>query len=150
HARDAHDFVQFAKAMDVRGASVTIPYKVALLSAMDCLDPGAEAVGAINTIDVRAGRSLGLNTDTIGFLGPLQDRVITLTGVRAAVLGAGGSARAAASALVQGGASVTVHARRSDRAEQVCRLAGARVGEWPPAPGSWDLLVNCTPVGMHP
>src|SRR5262249_46367591 len=71
----------------------------------------------------------------------------SLKGVRAAVLGAGGVARAAAVALVSRGAHVTIHARRHEQAAEVSAVAGASVGAWPPPPGAWDLLVNCTPRG---
>ena len=45
------------------------------------------------------------------------------------------------------GARVTVHARRRDQAEAVAASFGIDAGQWPPAPDSWDLLVNCTPLG---
>jgi shikimate 5-dehydrogenase len=43
-----------------------------------------------------------------------------------------------------------VHARRESRAAGVAGLVDGATGPWPPEPGSWDLLVNCTPIGMHP
>jgi shikimate 5-dehydrogenase len=75
---------------------------------------------------------------------------MVLKGARAAVLGAGGASRAAAVALASAGAQVTVHARQKVRAEEVARLVGGAAGDLPPARGSWDLLVNATPVGMSP
>src|SRR5262249_7170251 len=45
---------------------------------------------------------------------------------------------------------VTVHARDRQRAEGVAALAKGQVGDLPPQPGAWDLLVNCTPIGMYP
>jgi shikimate 5-dehydrogenase len=52
--------------------------------------------------------------------------------------------------LARAGASVTIHGRDALRADTVASLAAASVGPWPPPAGSWDLLVNCTPLGMHP
>ena len=69
--------------------------------------------------------------------------------MRASILGAGGAARAAALALLREGAVVTICARRPDAAEFVADAIGARAGEWPPRRGSWDLLVNATPVGSR-
>jgi shikimate dehydrogenase len=89
------------------------------------------------------------NTDANGFLHPLKDRV-DLEGRRAAILGAGGAARAVAVALASGGCTVRVHARQRPQAEEVAALVAGSVGPWPPEPGSWDLLVNCTPIGMYP
>jgi 3-dehydroquinate dehydratase / shikimate dehydrogenase len=148
-AADADDFVTFARAMGLKGAGVTTPYKVALMERVDECDPIARRIGAINTIRVASGRWLGGNTDASGFLVPLGDRA-ALAGQRAAVLGAGGAARAVAVALVSAGSSVTVHARDVQRAMDVAMRVGAKAGAWPPARGQWDLLVNCTPVGMYP
>jgi 3-dehydroquinate dehydratase/shikimate dehydrogenase len=145
-ASDADDFVRFARGTGLRGASITAPFKVALMSRMDDLDPLARRVGAVNTLVVRDGRWLGLNTDVSGFLAPLTGR-IHLRGVRVTVLGAGGAARAVAIALVDQGATVTLSARRQDAAAALAAAAGARVGRFPPPPGSWDVLVNATPAG---
>ncbi|MQA30160.1 MAG: shikimate dehydrogenase [Luteitalea sp.] len=147
---DPQDFITFGGAMNVKGASVTIPHKVSLLERLDHADPVSRSVGAVNTVRVREGRWDGRNTDVAGFLSPLQERGIGVRGIRAAIVGAGGAARAVAVALASEGAQLTVHARDRDRAGDVAALGSARVGEWPPPPGSWDLLVNCTPVGMHP
>jgi shikimate 5-dehydrogenase len=80
------------------------------------------------------------------FLRPI-DGAFWLRGARAVVLGAGGAARSVAAALSSAGAQVTISARRADQAQQVAALTGAAVGEWPPPPGTWDLLVNATSAG---
>jgi shikimate dehydrogenase len=145
-ASDTEDFVRFARQLELRGASITAPFKVALMSHVDEVDPLARRVGAINTLIVRGGRWIGANTDVRGFLAPLTRRV-SLKGVRAAVLGAGGAARAVAVALNQQGALVTVCARRREAAAEVAALIGGQVGTFPPRAGSWDVLVNATPAG---
>lgn len=145
-AADADDFVRFARAIGLRGASITAPFKIALMEAVDEVDPVARRVGAINTIVAREGRWFGFNTDVEGFLAPLAGR-IRLKGVRATVLGAGGAARAVAIALADHGAAVTVSARRAEAAARLAGATGTRAGEFPPRPGSWDLLVNATPAG---
>jgi shikimate 5-dehydrogenase len=66
------------------------------------------------------------------------------------VLGAGGAARAVTVALASSGCSVRLHARNRGQAAEVATLAPATIGPWPPEPGSWDLLINCTPIGMYP
>lgn len=148
-AADADDFVTFGRAIGVRGASVTIPFKVSLFDRVDEADPVARRIGAINTIRAIDGRWIGGNTDAAAFLRPLHDRV-PLPGTRVAVLGAGGAARAVVAALASSEAHVTVHARNRARAEAVAMTVSGEVGPMPPEPGSWDLLVNCTPVGMYP
>lgn len=148
-AADTADFMTFARALNVRGASVTIPYKVALRGLVDDADAVTSRVGAVNTVRAIDGRWAGRNTDAAAFLRPLRERA-TLTNARVSVLGAGGSARAVLAALTDTGARVTVHARNRARAGDIATPARASVGPLPPAAGSWDVLVNCTPVGMYP
>jgi 3-dehydroquinate dehydratase/shikimate dehydrogenase len=149
-AADVDDLLDFARAMRMKGASVTIPYKVPLMGHVQDLGPTAGQVGALNTLKMEGDLWRGRNTDVAGFLQPLHDRGVPLSGRRAAILGAGGSARAVAVALASEGAHVTVHARDLGRARAVADLVGGAAGTLPPPAGSWDLLVNCTPVGMHP
>jgi 3-dehydroquinate dehydratase / shikimate dehydrogenase len=148
-AVSADDFVRFGKAIGIKGASVTIPHKVTLFDRVDEIDGVARRIGAINTIRVDGARWIGGNTDAQGFLEPLQARV-GLNGLRAAVLGAGGAARAVAVALASTGARVRLYARDRAKAAAVAALTMSEVGEWPPQPGTWDLLINTTPVGMYP
>src|SRR4029078_8252814 len=110
-AADADDFASFARAVGVKGASVTIPFKISLLEHVDDVDHMAREIGALNTIRVGTEGWQGRNTDAAGFLRPTDERGISLAGCRAAILGAGGSARAVAVALGSRNASVTVHAR---------------------------------------
>jgi 3-dehydroquinate dehydratase / shikimate dehydrogenase len=148
HAADFDDFLVFADALKVSGVSVTVPFKLDALRAAQNADALARAVGAANTLRRTAVGWEATNTDVQGFLDPL-DAVYpgSLKGSRAAVLGAGGAARAVVIALVSRGVDVTIHARRETQAAAVGAACGAGVGEWPPPAGSWDLLVNCTPLG---
>lgn len=149
-AADAGDFIRFGRAIGLSGASVTIPFKVELFERVDRVSAAAARIGAVNTIYVADGKWVGDNTDEAAFLQPLRERGVSLAGLRASVLGAGGSARAVAAALASSGAQITIHARSRERARAVARQVSAAVGAWPPSGGSWDLVVNCTPVGMHP
>src|SRR5258705_77605 len=89
------------------------------------------------------------NSDVQGFLDPLEAAYPGPVGegLRVAVLGAGGAARGVVAALTSRGARVTVHARRREQAAEVAVDSGAGIGPWPPPAGSWDLLVNCPPLG---
>jgi 3-dehydroquinate dehydratase/shikimate dehydrogenase len=148
-ATGAEDFMTFARALRVKGASVTIPFKIDFFERVDEADAVSRRVGAVNTLRFAGGRCLGTNTDVGGFLAPLAGR-IDLTRTRAAILGAGGAARAVAVGLASAGASVAVYARNSRRSETVARLVGGQAGVMPPPAGSWDLLVNATPLGTFP
>ena len=148
-ARDADDFATFTRALGLKGASITAPLKVPLLQHMDECDSLAHEVGAVNTLTIRNGRWIGANTDVAGFLAPLAGRM-ALRGTRAAILGAGGAARAVAVALRREGAHARVCARRTEEARKVANLAHIETGTFPPAPGSWDVLVNATTSGSDP
>ena len=142
------DFLAFADAVGIEGVSVTIPFKLEALRAATIVDEIASRVGAANTLRQTPEGWAATNTDVAGFLAPLERAFDgELRDSRASVLGAGGAARAVVLALRDRGASVTLHARRADQAEMVVADVGGAVGAWPPVPGSWDLLVNCTPLG---
>lgn len=145
---DVDDLLAFAAGLQVEGVSVTAPLKVAVLQRAGEADPTSRAVGAANTLRWREGRWEARNTDVPGFLAPLAGDA--LDGVRTAVLGTGGAARAVVAALASRGARVVVYGRQIERAGALAALAGGegRVG-LPPA-GTWDLLVNATPVGTAP
>lgn len=145
---DFDDFLSFADAVGVQGASVTIPFKLdALRSASRCEGVATE-VGAANTLRRLGTEWEATNTDVDGFVAPLmEDRLGGIGGRRASVLGAGGSARAVAVGLRRQGFAVTLHARRAAQAREVATMLGCTVGPWPPEAGSWDVLVNTTPLG---
>ena len=148
-AENADDLMSLVNVLGVRGLSVTAPFKESILSHLAQTDPLSQRVRAVNTLRREGSHWLGCNTDVPGFMAPLEARG-GVHGLRCTVLGAGGSARAVAVGLADGGAQVTVCARRSARAQAVAGLAKGHVGTFPPTPGSWDLLVNTTPVGTSP
>ncbi|MEO5822107.1 MAG: type I 3-dehydroquinate dehydratase [Vicinamibacteraceae bacterium] len=140
-AADFDDFLGLAEVLGIDGASVTAPFKE------DAARTAGQS-GALNTLRRRDGGWDGTNTDVEGFLAPLAD--VALQGRRAAIVGAGGSARSVVSGLLSRGARVSVHARRPEAAQALADTAQVTVGAWPVPRGSWDLLVNTTPVGTYP
>jgi 3-dehydroquinate dehydratase/shikimate dehydrogenase len=148
-AVDFEDFMNFAGAADLAGASVTAPFKVNAFERADECDPVSRRIQSVNTLRREGSRWLGTNTDVTGFLAPLES-AMRLRSYRATVLGAGGAARSVSVALASAGVPVTISARRQDQAQSVAGLTGAQVSAWPPDPASWDLLVNATPVGTSP
>jgi shikimate dehydrogenase len=127
------------------GANVTIPHKQAALALADEASQAARAIGAANTLTFAADGTIAAeNTDAPGLIAALERPV---RGMRALVLGAGGSARAAAWALREAGASeVLVWNRTLERAQALARDLGVHAV---PAPQPADLLVNCTAVGLE-
>lgn len=161
---DLPEAVRGLRALGFAGANITVPHKEAAAQLVDRLDEVARACGAVNTIVFGEGRrAYGYNTDVAGVRRTLEHMGFRAAGSRAAVLGAGGSARAVCVALAQeGAAEILLFARRVERAEF---LAGqmstlfprVRFAAHPLEPSALrahlreaDLLVNATPVGMHP
>lgn len=150
------------------GASVTIPHKEHLLRLAReqswSIDPVAAAVGAANTLTIARTASNAFasaaisNTDVPGLIDPLREAFPSLKGLRAAILGAGGAARAAAYGLLREGAIVTIHNRDLAKAQAVADELTAHTPPGTPAPAvapfeaidpaAFDLCINCTPVGM--
>lgn len=125
-------------ALGFRGVNVTLPHKEAILIYLDRIDPGAAAIGAINTLVIdppsnefsitnRAGKSgesneriiSGHNTDWSGFLAHMDELEIELKGRQCILLGAGGAARAMTYALANREAEVHIYARRVEQAELI-------------------------------
>jgi shikimate dehydrogenase len=123
------------------GANVTIPHKEAALALADEATPAARAIGAANMLYLSDGAIAVDNTDAPGLIAALGDR----RPGTALLLGAGGTGRAAAYALSRAGAAVKVWNRTADRARV---LAADLDVEAVDAPGSADVLVNCTSVGL--
>jgi 3-dehydroquinate dehydratase/shikimate dehydrogenase len=146
---DADELLAVADAFGVRGLSVTAPLKPAMFALATPVDEFSARIGAVNTLRRTAAGWEACNFDAGGFLSPLERRGVNLHGIRAVILGAGGTARTVAWALQQSHAKVEVAARRRDRAEALAAEFGARAVSWPPEP-DWDLLVNTTPVGTWP
>ena len=132
-------------AAGFRGANVTIPHKEAALALAHSATPVAAAIGAANTLSFAQDGTIAVdNTDAPGLLAALPGPP---RGRTALILGAGGSARAAAYALREAGASdVSVWNRDPNRAEALAADLGVRAVR---TPVRADLLVNCTAIGLH-
>jgi 3-dehydroquinate dehydratase/shikimate dehydrogenase len=148
---DLNDFCASVEPLGIAGFGVTLPHKERILRHLDGCDLLAEAIGAVNTVVVRAdGRLFGYNTDYVGVLRALNLKM-TLAGSRVLILGAGGVARATAFALSRAGASVEICARRPRRALLLARTVGGHALARNALRLEWfDAIINATPVGMIP
>jgi shikimate dehydrogenase len=148
---DAHRALDAMRAFDVGGLSVTMPHKEDVARLVDRCTDRAAALHAVNCVTATADGLVGDNTDGPGFLDALRTEVgFEISGRTAAVVGAGGAARAIVLALAQAGATdVAVINRTPARAEAAASLAGGvgrvtTIGEV----GEAALVVNATSVGM--
>ncbi len=148
--REIRTAVAGLRALDFRGASITIPHKQAVIDCLDEVDEGAGRIGAVNTIVNRDGRLRGWNTDGVGAIEALKEKT-PLAGKAAAVLGAGGAARAVAFGLRGEGGRVTIFNRGRPRGEALAAELGAEFRPLSEFRGEeFELLINTTPVGMAP
>ncbi len=142
-------------AMGIRGsgicgASVTVPFKVAVLEHLDEADADARKIGAVNTIVNDNGRLKGFNTDWIGLVRSISE-VTDIKGKVFAILGAGGAARAAVFGIEREGGIPVIVNRNVARGENLAKECGCSF--YPLSESSRvraDCLINTTPVGMTP
>lgn len=131
---------------DFDGFNVTIPYKRDVMAYLDEVTGDAFDCGAVNTV-LTATRQ-GFNTDGMGFLLMLRLAGIEVVGKKILVLGGGGSGRSTAAALKTAGATVYVYQRRREKLEELCNELGV-LPTGDPESGGYDIVINCTGVGMH-
>jgi shikimate dehydrogenase len=123
------------------GFNVTIPHKKSILAYLDDLSPEAAAIGAVNTVLVQGNRWTGYNTDALGFEASLASQWESWKGRKGLILGNGGAAAAAAYVMAHHGMDVVRLGRKE--VENLPHSLSDAVSEY-------ALIVNATPVGMHP
>ena len=146
-----------------RGASVTIPHKVAAVPFLDSVEPTARHIGAINTIVAEGGTLTGYNTDATGALRALREGEVALKGRQVVMLGSGGAARAIAFALgTEAGIDRLAilgidDQERTALARDLRSKTGMTVQESPLDESmlrkvlpDTHVLIHCTPMGMSP
>lgn len=150
-------FLADCREMGVKGLSVTIPHKEEALQHVVKMDEATREIGACNTIIWREEGPIAFNTDYRAAMACVDrhfgssEEAGGLTGKQVLVLGAGGAARAIVYGLVKRGAKVAIASRTFERADELagrfkCQAIGWGMRHGIPA----HLIVNCTPVGMHP
>jgi shikimate dehydrogenase len=138
------------RALRIRGLSVTIPHKEAIIPLLDEVDPLAGRIGAVNTVLNRQGRLAGYNTDAEGAVKALSEKT-SLPGRDVLILGAGGAARAIGFGVREKGAKIHIAGRSAKKGRALADVLGGRyvsIDDVSEAPR--DILVNATSVGMHP
>ncbi len=147
----------FDQLKQLDGFNVTIPHKINIIPKLDSLSQRAELFGAVNTVHNQDGRFVGYNTDCHGFLRALDMSGITLGG-KVLLCGSGGVSRMFAFESVMAGAELTIAVRDADldAAQLIKQDIKDKLDKdidivlLPNAPMECDLVINGTPVGMHP
>lgn len=129
---------------DLSGVSVTIPYKEEIIPFLDELSPEAKAIGAVNCVAFKEGKTIGHNTDAYGFHQSIKP-FLTNKHERALILGTGGASKAIVHVLKQIGIDCIFISRNPVGENQ---FSYADINEH--MLHACKLIVNCTPVGMYP
>jgi 3-dehydroquinate dehydratase/shikimate dehydrogenase len=150
-------FFQLANLLDIRGFSVTIPHKIAVIKHLATRHESVEALGACNTVVKKEKGWYGLNTDVQGFITPLKKRLkgVAWENLKATLIGAGGAARAVIYALIKEGIKVLVLNRTLAKAEKLaqeynCKWAPLNTDAKQLIAGYNDIIVQTTSMGMEP
>jgi len=147
---DLGSALQGIRGMNIRGASVTIPFKVAVMEYLDDIDADALKIGAVNTIINENGRLTGYNTDWLGLILTLQE-AMPVKNKTFLIVGAGGTARAAAYGIMKEGGFPVIANRTPEKGKILSGKLNcpfyplAEIGKI-----KADCLINTTPVGMYP
>ena len=152
------EFLNDCADLGIEGLSVTIPHKEAVIRHLAKIDGSVRGIGACNTVVFKDGQRLGFNTDyraamdSIDGAFKIDDETPgKLEGKTALVLGAGGVSRAIVFGLQRRGANVVICNRTLARAEQLAGRFGVHARPWGARHSiKPHLVVNCTPIGMHP
>ena len=133
---------------NLKGLNVTIPYKEKVLNFLDSISPEAQAIGAVNVIrvthDGNKVKLKGFNSDVIGFTQSIEAMLDPKWNKKALILGTGGASKAINYGLKSLGLE-TVFVSRYERPGtiQYERITPEIVKEY-------NVIINCTPVGMYP
>ncbi|HNX60694.1 MAG TPA: shikimate dehydrogenase, partial [Spirochaetota bacterium] len=149
--------VDSIRSLPISGASITIPFKTAVIPFLDRIDPLAGEIGAVNTIRNSNGILEGFNTDGMGALGAIEEFSGSIHGKKVLILGTGGSSRAIAFTLLSKGAVVTIAGRQGDSRKNL--LADLRrnhnsINEIDitaldrESVHCHEIIINTTPLGM--
>jgi 3-dehydroquinate dehydratase/shikimate dehydrogenase len=151
-------FMEDAPRLGIKGLSVTIPHKEAIGRHLTKVDPAVKSIAAVNTVVFDGAERIGYNTDYNAAmdclehaLGHIGAEPSPLKGKRVLVLGAGGVARPIVFGLRKRGALTSIASRTLARAERLAGAFDAKAVDWEARHRNpVDILINCTPVGMHP
>jgi shikimate dehydrogenase len=156
--------IEAMRALHFYGANVTVPFKESVIPYLDELSEEAKLIGAVNTIKNDNGKLKGYNTDGLGFIEALKDlsKKFTLSKKKVVILGAGGAARAVGVAVARKKIKQLIFADvAEDKAKTLAAMVKHKldIDARGMAPNTMqfygfaeeaDLLINATPVGMHP
>jgi shikimate dehydrogenase len=135
-----------------RGLNVTVPFKQDAAKLADDLTPRARLAGAVNTLKFDEDTILGDNTDGIGFVRDVRERLkFDIADCSILVLGAGGAVRGLLGSLLDESPRWMAVANRSHtRAEELAEEFGVEAIHFDEVPAEhFDLIINGTTTGLN-
>jgi 3-dehydroquinate dehydratase/shikimate dehydrogenase len=154
---DLSQFMHDARELGIKGLSVTIPHKEGILQYVEKCDEVTQEIGACNTVVFKDGEVRGFNTDCKAAMVGLDEMFggdedgSGLLGKQVLVLGAGGVAKAVGVGLKRRRAEIIIASRTEQRAIELAEKLEGKSLSWAGRHSIQpDLIINCTPVGMHP
>ncbi len=138
------------------GFNLTIPFKEKIIPYLDYIDDKAKRSGSVNTVAVRGGKLYGYSTDGAGLSGAFKEGGVDFKEKSVLLIGSGGVARAALFEALENGCSVCIAARNASAASTLAKDAEEIFGKMVKVcalteiEGHFDIMINCTPVGMYP
>lgn len=157
HPNQLKHAIEGLRALRFVGANITFPHKVTVLDYVDVLDPKAALIGACNTLLYKNDTLYGYNTDVSGFIESFQSFKYELKNKKIAILGTGGAAKAIlVGFLCEDVEYVHLFSRTVNKAEALSSSLKdydnivAKTYEELDENEPYDVIVNATPLGMHP
>lgn len=140
------------RSLNIKGASVTIPFKESIMDHLDWIDEDALAIGAVNTVVNRQGRLSGFNTDYKAAIAPLKP--FGIKNKRICIIGAGGAAQAVAYGIYREKGDLVIINRNKERGKKLALKYRADFIPMNEADKidkiKADIIINTTSIGMHP
>ncbi len=128
------------------GLNVTLPYKEQVLKYLDEIDSAAQKIGAVNVIRVQKGKLKGYNTDSDAFFETIEKWLPKDKTFKGLVLGSGGSSKSVQQALTKLGIEYKIVSREKRTGDYSYEEINANTKEIAES----HLVINTTPLGMHP
>lgn len=145
---ELEEFLSLAKQIPLKGLSVTMPLKEAILPYLDKIDSAALSIGAVNTLVLEDESYSGYNTDGKGALDAIES-ILPVSEKKILILGAGGAAKAIVFEAIQRNAKVIICNRDENKAKLVSKAFHCDFASPASIEGSYyDIIINCTPVDM--
>ena len=148
--KDLEKLIISIKEGKISGANITVPFKKDIISFLDELSPEAKDTQSVNTVYFKDNKSIGHNTDIIGFKKSIEDTKFNIADKKILILGAGGVVPSIIYALKKMKASqIMISNRTKSNADNLKKLfKNLDILRWGELP-DFDMIINATSLGLN-